>query len=150
MRYLIFTLIILTTACSHNENQFVVEDNLESYVDNFFNIAQLKGKRFTKDNLIIKLTHDLAKSTGYIGATVVPFHSDGSLAQRVIQFDYDYWIKASESQKESLSLHEFGHGYLYRQHTTNYSIMNIKVSQDGIVTSDKQVLIDELFKNTGQ
>ena len=136
--------------CTSPEKEFKIEDNLQPYVDNFFTIAEQHGRRFQKDNLIIKLTHDLVTTKKGLGVTTLRYVGK-QLGQRTIEFDYDFWIHATESQHETLSLHEFGHAYLYRVHTDGYSIMNVNISRGGWPQCagqecDHKFLLDELFK----
>lgn len=142
--------VVILFGCAAPEREFKVEDNLDFYVDNFFTIAEGYGKRFQKDNLIIKLTHDLVKTKNGLGVTTLEY-CNKQLGQRTIEFDYDYWINATESKRETLSLHEFGHAYLGRGHTTGYSIMNVNISRGGWPLCygkecDHKFLLDELFR----
>ncbi len=147
-------LVFLLFGCSQQERIFKIEDNLQSYVDNFFAISGQYGYVFQRDNLIIKTTHDLVDIKGGWGATTLNYRN-GKLGQRIIEFDYDFWMKATESQRETLSLHEFGHAYLNRQHTTGYSLMNVSISPVGWPKCSggeckHEFLLEELFRDRGQ
>lgn len=151
MKKVAFIFLILIS-CSKPETIYRIEPELQSYVDLFFSTANDYGKHYSKDNLIVRLTHDLVKLKGGLGVTTLQYENN-SLGQRTIEFDYDFWMKSTESVRQTLSLHEFGHAYLGRSHTMDYSLMNINIDRygwpicPGSVECDHKFLLDELFRN---
>lgn len=147
-------LLLLLLGCSQPVKYYSIEESLKPYIDNLFLTTSKNGYTIAKDNLTVMLTHELVKSKGGLGVTTLHY-VNGVLGQRTIEFDYDFWINASESQRQTISLHEFGHAYFDRKHSEGYSIMNVNISRSGWPQCagsecDHQFLISELFKNKGQ
>lgn len=144
----IFALFFVS--CYDTSNEYKIDPELVKYANNFYEIASNKyDKTFQKTNLILKLTSGLREQCKCFGLTTLTSHG----GQRTIQFDYDFWRSSSESVRETLSLHEFGHGFLGRvQHSEGNSLMNPKISATGWPTNfyridfDHNILLDELFK----
>lgn len=148
MKKLIFFLLLITS-CSELNTVYKIAPELQPYLDDFYLIAQERGKSFGRDNLIFKLTHDLTKTKGGLGVTTI--HREGNqLGQRTIELDYDYWMKATKGEKQILTLHEFGHCFLGRVHNSGYSIMNITMNDWPKCSSagecDHKFLLDELCR----
>ncbi len=67
--------------------------------------------------------------------------------QRQIEFDQKFWNESNQGIREVLTLHEFGHAFLGRIHTTEFSIMNPQMGNKGWPEGvDHKILLDELFK----
>ena len=143
-------LLCLLASCSPPDLVYRVEPDLQPYANYFFETAAQYGKTFERQNLVLRITPGLVKSKGGLGVTT--FHRDG---QRTIEFDSAFWASSSESVRQVLALHEFGHGFLGRSHNQGYSIMNIKISPFGWPQCegsecDHKFLLDELFRNENE
>lgn len=152
MKMLLINLLIVVSliSCSESTTHYIQPD-LNKYLEYFDSLAILHGKRFDYSNLILKTTPNLSANKKSIGLTTLVRHG-----QRTIQFDFDWWASANESKRQVLFLHEFGHGFLHKQHTNTYSIMNTDLADKGwpvcSINTDgsennchNQELIDNLF-----
>jgi len=147
MRHLVFVFVL--AACS-SDRVYNVQDGLQSYLDNAFSISTNYRKEFSYENIILKLTLDLVKNEKCYGKTT--HTKDG---QRIMEFDYNHWLTTSESKRQTLFLHEFGHCFLLKGHNSRLSLMNPDITNKGWpickyvgsdeIDCDHTELINELF-----
>lgn len=148
------TILILiaafTSSCYSpiNDTQYKIDPMAQPYLDQFYQIADSYQKHFDCSNLLIIVQYGLADQLHCDGLTTL--RSNGG--QRQIEFDYEFWVESSESIKQVLTLHEFGHAFLGRVHTTDYSIMNPQMGNKGwpLINGkevDHKILLNELFAN---
>lgn len=149
MKKIIYFILFIFVGCNHvDENLYNVDPLIQPYLDNFYSIASSKyGDNFNRTNLLIMVEYGLADQFNSDGLTTL--RSNGG--QRQIEFDLDFWQSASESERQVLTLHEFGHAFLGRIHTNDFSIMNPKMGNKGwplcnTQECDHKILLDELFR----
>jgi hypothetical protein len=85
------------------------------YVQKFIDDAKAQGVDVVEDMSNPKLQIQI-KSLDSYGSSVIGLCESGGI--RRVTFDPDFWNSVSETQKELLAHHEFGHCLLYRGHTT--------------------------------
>jgi hypothetical protein len=140
MKYLIL-LLALSFGCSDHETQFIVAADDEPYVTSFFTEAEARGKTLPKSNLLVSLNSDCQAITQ-------------------IKRDDDQWILEMDGEVfntmvaqgnpnnliESYLFHELGRIVLQREFSSEFSIMNPQIKVNGFSSSDREALLDELFK----
>jgi len=128
---------LLTAGCQQPfGEEYVVEQELQPYVESFHQEASARGRIILEENLIMIIKDDL----GYRGLSL------WRSGQRLIYIDREYYNyhKQEHDVIEFVVFHEMGHAFLGREHTDNYnSIMNIKRVDYSLST--RKELLDELF-----
>lgn len=89
---------------------------LEKYVLKFIDDAKIQGIDVVPELTSPQLEIQIASLDAW-GASVIGLCQTGSGLRRVT-FDPDFWNSVSETQREQLAHHEFGHCMLYRGHRT--------------------------------
>lgn len=124
------------------DTQYKIDPIIQPYLDHFYSISESYGKSLNHSNLIISIEYGLAKQFQCDGLTTL--RTNGG--QRQIEFDQEFWNESTQEIREVLTLHEFGHAFLGRIHTTTFSIMNPKMGNKGWPDNNHKILLDELFK----
>jgi hypothetical protein len=139
---LLFTIVV---SCSVDDVVvYQVDPRLEHYVGKFFEEGRQRGKNFPKNNLIIKVTRNLLATENRLA---VNRGTEGK--QILIEIDEGFVSNNDSLYIEYAMMHEFGHGFLKREHTLSYSIMNpVRKSLSGYRKNpqERNRLLDELFK----
>lgn len=139
-----FVLTLLFTACTFDETVvYQIDPRLAIHADYFFEQAALRGKRFEKNNLIIKATPGLLASERKL-AVVRSTHAE----QVIVEFDEGFISENNQSALEFAMMHELGHAFLRRPHTEAWSIMNPTrrvLHAYRTLENEKRKLINELF-----
>jgi hypothetical protein len=112
--------LLLTIGCDNDETiVYQVDPRLEKYVQLFYSEAAKHNKSIPKNNLIILVTKDLLATEE---KHAVSRNTSGD--QVKIEVDEALVNGTDTLFLEFAMMHEFGHGFLRRGHTTEYSIMN--------------------------
>jgi hypothetical protein len=93
-------------------------EEMAPYVDKFVADALIQGANVIPLMKNPKLSIRIASLDAY-GTSVIGLCETGNGLRRVT-FDPDFWNNVSETQKELVAHHEFGHCVLYRGHNSNY------------------------------
>jgi hypothetical protein len=116
----------------------------------FVDDAKAQGVDVIPDMDNPKLEIRIASLDAY-GASVIGLCETAS-GRRRVTFDPDFWNRVSETQKELLAHHEFGHCVLYRGHRTTKlesgayaSIMYPTIMGSSTYTSNYAYYQEELF-----
>jgi Zn-dependent peptidase ImmA (M78 family) len=123
---------------------YQVDARLERFVVMFHTEAESRGKIITKNNLIIRATPDLLRTEKRLAVT-----RGNSGDQILIEVDEDFIVLNDSLYLEFAMMHEFGHAFLKRDHSLNYSVMNpARKSLSGYRrnSEERAKLLDELFK----
>jgi hypothetical protein len=153
MKNLLFIVIaFLSVACKDftDESHYVCDPRIEPFVDTFFKEAKARNVSVYKFDVLITLSKDL------------PFYIFGltEYDKMRIKFNTQYYNEhiggAFNTHEDTLKmemvvLHELGHYYLHRGHTSfnTYSIMTPEGTYEYDYITDpekRKILLDELFK----
>lgn len=141
-KLLIGTSILLLASCMSSimdDPLKVIDPELEPYYQMFLDEAQLRGHDFSRANVEILfkplegLNGHASKREGYI----------------LIEIDPIPWSNNGPIFKEVLMMHEFGHAFLYREHSDDCSSV-MKVLDNCRYTyyeNNRTKALDELFDN---
>jgi hypothetical protein len=120
------------------------------YVAKFVDDARLQGRDVTGEMLGPKLQVRIASLDSY-GSSVIGLCETSSSLRRVT-FDPDFWNAVSETQRELLAHHEFGHCVLYRGHRSTVlssgifaSVMYPTIMKSTTYLNNYDYYQDELF-----
>lgn len=122
-------LVLVTPACGSSTSL----GSFESYAYQF----QLEGKIRNQDVDLGGLTIRFAN--------LKPPHAALCYADRVIEVDQDTWEHATQTTREVILYHEFGHCLLLRRHRPN-SIMQASLLNPNKFQVARAEYLDELFK----
>ncbi len=128
---------------------------LAKYVAKFVDDARLQGRSVTSEMLGPKLQVRIASLDSY-GSSVIGLCETSSSLRRVT-FDPDFWNAVSETQRELLAHHEFGHCVLYRGHRSTVlssgsfaSVMYPTIMKSSTYLNNYDYYQDELFTYAAQ
>ena len=150
MKYL--AIIVIFCSCS---TEYLVDERLKTYVDEFYVQGAKRGKKLPKDNLVITLKKGLYDDGSVLGVTYLKDHRLFGEKQIKVFIDEAYFYRDDiESDcKETIIFHELGHALLNRGHSDqNISIMHTNsryhcYKMDYYNKLDRDVMLDELFNN---
>lgn len=124
--------------------------DVAKYVQKFVDDAKIQGIDVTPDMSNPKLEIRIASLDAYGSSTIGLCQSSGTM--RRVTFDPDFWNSVSETQRELLAHHEFGHCVLYRGHRSDTlatgayaSIMYPIIMSSSTYTNNYDYYQDELF-----
>lgn len=154
------TIVILAIAlCSCEPQQYIIDSRMQTYADEFFAQAALRGVYPKKENLILRLEKNLLKNNGALGESRIE-HGIFTNEQEVAVIDEDFFFTYSKSKVECVIFHELGHTLLNRRYHVNQvpSVMNsvslyMGYCNGGYYTNcegteeQRRVLLNELFLN---
>jgi hypothetical protein len=134
----LITLLLLCalTACEDNETSYSVSPELTPYIDEFYNQAEAHGKSLPKNNLIAGLNSSCQ--------SITQISKDDE--QWTLEFDKEIFQGMPQNNIEAYIFHELGRIVLKRELSSEFSIMNPNIKVNGFATSDRETLLDELFK----
>jgi hypothetical protein len=124
------------TACEDNETAYSVSPELTPYVDEFYNQAETHGKSLPKNNLIANLNSSCQ--------SITQISKDDE--QWTLEFDKEIFQGMPQTNIEAYIFHELGRIVLKRELSSEFSIMNPNIKVNGFAVSDRETLLDELFK----
>jgi hypothetical protein len=125
-------------------------EEVEKYVLKFVDDAKIQGLDVLPDMKNPMLEIRIASLDAYGGSVIGLCETGGS--KRRVTFDPDFWNTVSETQRELLAHHEFGHCVLYRNHRSDVlssgiyaSIMYPVIMSSSTYTNNYNYYLDELF-----
>ena len=126
-------------------------EELAKYVAKFVDDGKAQGIDVSSEMVGPLLQVRIASLDSY-GASVIGL-CESSASLRRVTFDPDFWNSVSETQRELLAHHEFGHCVLYRPHRTAIldsgayaSIMYPIIMKSSTYTSNYDYYQNELFQ----
>lgn len=130
--------------------QYVGPAEVERYLAKFLDDALIQGVDMVPELSSPGLEIRIASLDSY-GSSVIGLCETGTALRRVT-FDPDFWNSVSETQRELLAHHEFGHCMLYRPHRTSTlsggayaSIMYPVIMASSTYTANYDYYQQELF-----
>lgn len=124
--------------------------DVAKYVQKFIDDARLQGVDVLPDMKGPKLEIRVASLDSWGSSTIGLCETSGSM--RRVTFDPDFWNQVSETQRELLAHHEFGHCILYRGHRSDTlsggayaSIMYPIIMSSSMYTNNRDYYLEELF-----
>lgn len=140
LQSIVLFLLLAGTSCQQEPFEYVIQRELQPYVESFYQAGGDRGVILQRENLIMMIVVDLQKE----GAWGL---SKKRAGQRIVYIDQelfdDYTINTNHTDRiEWLVFHELGHSFLNRSHTDGFSIMNPKFYD---FKGQREELLDELF-----
>ena len=130
-------------------------EELQKYVIKFMDDAKAQGLDVLPDMQSPKLSIQIGSLNSWGASGIGLCETSGNL--RRVTFDPDFWNAVSETQRELLAHHEFGHCVLYRGHTSTLlssgayaSIMNPIIMSSSTYTNNYNYYQQELFQQAGR
>ena len=118
--YLFLLSITLLSSCKNYE--YIVDDPLRPFVDEYFNILKDNNIRFKKKDFIVILSDEL-RGTPFAG------FADGMFDKERVRVlvHPEYWNSLSNKQKKILIFHELSHDIFDSLHTNTVFLMQPKM-----------------------